>query len=517
MKKIKNSKIPAIEYLFIVFIVIVYASVVIYFLLEFGKKKTEYIVAKEEKFEKSITDILENYEKFSEFIFKSEINKKSVLEIVKKAEESDETIKVEKRDELFNLLNNVYEIIKEYNFRQLHFHMPNGDSFLRFHSPKTYGDNLFEIRESIRIVNEEKKYISGFEEGRIFNGYRYVYPLSYEDKHIGSVEISLSMASVLEKLHKNDENREVGFIIKREVVENIVFEEEQERYGNSYLSDEYLVDKEVLDSINNNDNGLDVFRNADFIKALKKEVGAEIQTNKSFSKTFFYNHKAYLANYYVVKDISDREVGYIFAIEKCDYINELRQDKNLLLFVVFFTFSILIILFLFIKKIEKRIYSLALVDQLTQVYNRSSFYEFAKKNISKRKRNKESISLAMIDIDFFKKVNDTFGHSVGDDTLKQLASLILNTIRTYDVFARYGGEEFVLLLPNVGLKEAELVLERVRKNVEEHIFLGSGKITISIGLVEIKEGENIHDAIKRSDIALYNAKSTGRNKISLSY
>ena len=160
-------------------------------------------------------------------------------------------------------------------------------------------------------------------------------------------------------------------------------------------------------------------------------------------------------------------------------------------------------------------YSLALIDQLTQIYNRSSFYEFANKQVAKQRRNNEKLSVAMIDIDYFKKVNDTFGHSAGDLILKDLAKIVLGSIRTYDVFARFGGEEFILLLPDTGIDVAETVLERVRKNVEEYDFPEVGNVTISIGVSEINLEEEIEAAIKRADEALYEAKATGRNKVVL--
>ena len=201
MKKVKHSKSQGIELFFFIFIVLVYLGAILFFLNEYNQKYHDYIKAKEEVFDNSIKDIFGTYEEFSDFIFRSEINRESVLSIIAQASNADDEKKQELRENLYLKLNEVYGVTKEYNFRQLHFHLANGDSFLRFHSPEKYGDNLLDIRESIRIANEEKRYVSGFEEGRIFNGYRYVYPLSYEGKHIGSVEISISMACLIEELY----------------------------------------------------------------------------------------------------------------------------------------------------------------------------------------------------------------------------------------------------------------------------------------------------------------------------
>lgn len=123
------------------------------------------------------------------------------------------------REELYIALIHNYENFKNYGIQQLHFHLPNNDSFLRFHAPKIYGDNLTNIRESVKFVNTNKIPIIGFEEGRIFNGYRYVYPLFDENKiHIGSVEISSSLL-YFKKVFENNNNSHIDYILKKEVVE----------------------------------------------------------------------------------------------------------------------------------------------------------------------------------------------------------------------------------------------------------------------------------------------------------
>lgn len=515
MKKVKHSKSQGIELVFFIFIVLVYLGAILFFFNEYNQKYHDYIKAKEEVFDNSIKDIFGTYEEFSDFIFRSEINRESVLSIIAQASNADDEKKQELRENLYLKLNEVYGVTKEYNFRQLHFHLANGDSFLRFHSPEKYGDNLLDIRESIRIANEEKRYVSGFEEGRIFNGYRYVYPLSYEGKHIGSVEISISMACLIEELYKSDEMRDIGFIISKDIVESTVFKEEQDRYGTSYISEDYLYDSEVFEFIRNGEHSLKLQENTGFINALKDDIKDELERKESFSLAFYYDSNAYIILYHAIEDISGKPVGYIFCIDDSSYLEDLKRDKYILFSLSFFTLGIVILMFFTIRRIQKKIYSLALIDQLTQVYNRASFYEFAKKQVAKRNRNNKKLSIAMIDIDFFKKVNDTFGHSAGDLTLKQLAKIVLGSIRTSDIFARFGGEEFILLLPDTELNMAEIVLERVRENVEKYNFPEVGNITISIGVAEIKLEEEIDAAIKRADIALYEAKTTGRNKVVL--
>lgn len=159
----------------------------------------------------------------------------------------------------------------------------------------------------------------------------------------------------------------------------------------------------------------------------------------------------------------------------------------------------------------------ATLDALTGFYNRRQLEERIKQEVSSAKRQKRSLCAVMIDIDFFKKVNDTYGHAAGDLVLKTVSRVIKMHLRDYDIAGRYGGEEFVVLLPYTKIKEAEVVAERLRKAVEDtkvdlsKIIPDKGeiKVTISLGISQF-DGT---DLIQNADKALYRAKETGRNRV----
>lgn len=155
---------------------------------------------------------------------------------------------------------------------------------------------------------------------------------------------------------------------------------------------------------------------------------------------------------------------------------------------------------------------LATKDTLTQVHNRHMFVELFEKELSIAKRQISKLSLAMIDLDHFKKVNDTYGHNIGDYVLKHFASLVISTVREADLFARWGGEEFVLLLRNAGCEEAYCVGEKIRNLLEGYTFNDVGTVTCSIGITEVTSADTIQSAIERADNAMYMAKNGGRNK-----
>ncbi len=162
------------------------------------------------------------------------------------------------------------------------------------------------------------------------------------------------------------------------------------------------------------------------------------------------------------------------------------------------------------------IYRLTTVDGLTQVYNRRYFEEALDREISRCNRYRRDLTLALLDIDRFKQINDTFGHLAGDHVLKQLAGAVKAKIRREDVFARYGGEEFALLLPEVDGQGAAKMAEKVRKLVEVHPFTYEGQrigVTVSLGLASLSPNQSGPDLLRVADARLYLAKSSGRNRV----
>ncbi len=160
---------------------------------------------------------------------------------------------------------------------------------------------------------------------------------------------------------------------------------------------------------------------------------------------------------------------------------------------------------------------LSLTDPLTGLYNRRHLDNNLEREFLRAKRYKNDLSIAVIDIDFFKKVNDTHGHLCGDYVLKEVSYMILDTLRKTDMVFRYGGEEFVAILTETPLEKAVIPLERLREKVENYPFSFGGKelkVTISIGVSSSeKEFSNASEFLDSADKALYNAKNTGRNRV----
>ncbi len=159
----------------------------------------------------------------------------------------------------------------------------------------------------------------------------------------------------------------------------------------------------------------------------------------------------------------------------------------------------------------------ARTDYLTDVLNKRGFYEELRHHIEKYKRTQDACSLVMIDIDFFKKINDTMGHDTGDMLLSELTKIIKNNLRPYDYMGRVGGEEFALLYPNTHLDEAVEITERIRLSIHQHTFNINHftfQISASFGVSEITEQDSIISFFKRTDKLLYQSKLKGRNRVS---
>ena len=165
-----------------------------------------------------------------------------------------------------------------------------------------------------------------------------------------------------------------------------------------------------------------------------------------------------------------------------------------------------------LKMANARIQKIMDTDPLTGLLNRRSFRKILKKNMFFARRHNFPLALLMVDIDHFKKINDTFGHDVGDQVLKQLAKILPRSCRTEDIVARFGGEEFVVLLPGTNASSATAWAERVRAKIENaRIRRVSWKVTASFGVTELLPSDTEQSFIQRADEALYAAKRKGRN------
>jgi len=169
------------------------------------------------------------------------------------------------------------------------------------------------------------------------------------------------------------------------------------------------------------------------------------------------------------------------------------------------------------KKNEEKLRELATVDELTNIANRRCFIKIAADQMELSRRRGSPFAILMIDADHFKSINDTFGHDIGDFTLKKIVESCCHKLREVDVIGRWGGEEFAVLLPETDLEQGAIVAERIRQAVQATVIptgKGSARVTISIGVaVNSSEDPDVDAVLKKADVALYAAKVKGRNMV----
>jgi diguanylate cyclase (GGDEF)-like protein len=212
-----------------------------------------------------------------------------------------------------------------------------------------------------------------------------------------------------------------------------------------------------------------------------------------------------------------------FSIGGCDYISkpfnpeelfvrvnthiELKKSKELLQ--------------KYISELElknRELDRMSKTDHLTELANRRFMTSRLKEEAERGKRTGEKFSILMCDIDNFKKINDTYGHEIGDLAIKEVSNAIKNVVREYDVVSRWGGEEFLILLINTSSIEAEKAAEKIREAIEHNkiaIDKGSFKLTISIGVSEYLNEVSISENVNNADKALYESKNNGKNKVTV--
>ncbi|MEI6897083.1 MAG: diguanylate cyclase [Psychromonas sp.] len=173
-----------------------------------------------------------------------------------------------------------------------------------------------------------------------------------------------------------------------------------------------------------------------------------------------------------------------------------------------------------VAEANKKLQHLSRTDSLTKLNNRGYWYECCENEFKRQQRALRPSSLIMLDIDHFKKVNDTYGHPCGDEVIKRVADCLRHNMRATDIAGRYGGEEFVLILVDTELEAARVVVERIRESVEAISFTYQNnniKVTASFGIAHITDNvSDFRSWIKVADLGMYIAKDTGRNKVCIS-
>ncbi len=455
------------------------------------------------------------YNLLSQSIYENIIHKENIVAIVKKANYAiDPKELAQLRQELYQELLPLYENLKRLNIRQLHFHLQGNTSFLRFHRPEKFGDSLIGVRYSIDKVNRTKTPVHGFEEGRIYNGFRNVYPILSNGRVVGTVEISYSFAAIRDEAQKIYPAYH-DFILKKEVRDTKVEKDEWDNYLPSSLSSKYLIDRSI-----HSDKAYAHIRQ-EIIEAINEEISPQARKQLNDGTPFVLhshlNNENYLITFIPISNIENKHVAYFISYQK-DVFLDLMQESYIfqlgVAFIISLLFSILLVMFLLsVKRSADIQQELATTDQLTKIANRNKLNLVMSTSIHTALRYDLPLSVIFFDIDHFKKINDKLGHDTGDDILIELSDLVSNQIRLSDLLARWGGEEFMIILPETDSTQAAILAEKLRAMIDERFFGVSIHVTCSFGVTQLHKDDDEHTLFKRVDVALYSAKERGRNRV----
>jgi diguanylate cyclase (GGDEF)-like protein len=219
-------------------------------------------------------------------------------------------------------------------------------------------------------------------------------------------------------------------------------------------------------------------------------------------------------------DIKEKEYQLLYKKRQVELaeIEQQRRDNGILLFVIIMLGLCTVSFALLLKRnhrLKHTLEQLAITDELTQIANRRFVMQKLIEEFDRAQRYSTSLSICIFDIDYFKKLNDSLGHVVGDEILKKVSRIAKDSIREQDVVGRIGGEEFLVVFPHAKIEESYRICERLRKSIAIATYPGAHKMqpTISIGVTELRDDDSMDELLQRADKVLYQAKHNGRNQV----
>lgn len=284
-----------------------------------------------------------------------------VLTLMEKASAGNEGERNRVRKELYLKMLPLYQYMLKNSLRQVHFHFADGTSFLRMHLPEKFGDQLATIRPSVMQVNSSQKPVDGFEVGRHWQAYRFIFPLGTAGQHLGSVEISLPFSTFLKDL-MNNFSAEYRFIVKKErVTEKLEMADLRDHFTATSFSNDFLYETEALEALKDHfhphDQGHISQEIIDKInQTLKQSLTKQLQIHQTFSLPLFLENKAFLLHLLPINDISGEEAGYLMTYERSPTLMAM-QGRYVVgyLLVTVFSFLLIILHALYTRKIFHRL------------------------------------------------------------------------------------------------------------------------------------------------------------------
>ena len=313
--------------------------------------------------------IIQRYSANAELMYRSRINQPDVIAIYQQLRQATtESQRALLRAQLSAKLEKLYMNMHLFKMRQLHFHLPDNSSFLRFHKPSKHGDSLVGIRATVEYVNKNQQPISGFEEGRIFNGYRFVYPLGDGQQHLGSVEMSISMKNIVAFL-ADELQAEYDFLIRSDVVRSKLFDEQLEHYQVNPVHPEFMRERGVS---NSQSKIMAEFVNQSLLSEWADQLDKPVQSSLVFDGT-----SPYVVTIYPVKNAITQD-NVAFVVLARAYPEILYEILKVGLFSLIVLLLIAAIVWNLIQKFEhnQQLHKYLLIHKKVEQIGRLGSWEF---------------------------------------------------------------------------------------------------------------------------------------------
>jgi len=456
---------------------------------------------------------LDRFEFVSKNIYNSFQNDTVVLEILSSASNATKEEKEKLHQQLFEHLKDEYEKLKLLEVMQLQIILPNNESLLRMHSPENFGDDLTEVRYSVKEANNQKVPMFGFEQGRDNHAFRHIFPLYKDGNHIGVIDISFS-STLLQNYTARASEIHTHFIINRNVFKSEAWKSNiKEPYGQSIEHDDFMFS--MSDHMNHKrliESHLTV------IEPLRSTVNKNMDSGLEFGIYKEVEGVVRVVSFLPVRNVkNDKTVAYFVSYTESPYIKKVIENFKLSVLATALVVLIIMIIGWRVITHAEVLKKELQYDGLTKVFNRKYFFEVAQEQFERSKRFNHPFCIVMADIDYFKLINDTHGHQSGDVVLQEVSKILSSSMRKFDIVARYGGEEFIMLIL-ANANNSYGAVENIRKKIEGQAFCREKnlEVTLSFGIAEFRDDDSLESLIKRADGALYDSKHNGRNRTTLS-
>jgi len=471
-----------------------------------------------EHYDHQISTITNNYNTADEIYYDETIkNNESVIQVIAAANTASDSEKILLRNNLYNQLESTYQNANENHFRQFHFHLKDCTSFLRFHKPEKFDDNLEGIRDTVCNTRDTHTFTYGFEEGKVYNGFRFVFPLFMNNEYIGSMEVSISPNAITGAIEETYDNS--GFFIMKKSVtdEKVMADLINTNYLDSDISSKYYYDKEIYEQFFDAENQAENH----FILNINEKIKSGIENGLELGKDFVINTEIdnlpYIVSFFAIDNFKEEHVGY-FVFYDIDY--KIQRLKTLFLINISLASVLWITLIsvrIIIYKSEIKLMKLSVTDGLTGMLNRRGFFLSAQV-LYENSQRMDGLWICFMDVDKLKTINDLYGHEEGDEAIIAVADILKKTFRKSDVIGRIGGDEFAVC-GFYTTKSDELFITRMEKNLESFNKTSSKPYTLSVSKGCLMKSEDMKDAtlteiIAEADKRMYASKINRRKNVS---